>query len=142
VRRAADEGGGIVVVVNVPKAAVGTPAFRISALGVRLRRLDVRGPQGRAEERHARAHELVGDPAGEGAFGTADGEVDAVLPGPRGECRRIGGVQRQGRGEAGGAAVAACDEELGAGASCAQLVEQRVLATAVADDEDLHDALR
>ena len=109
-------------------------------LGERLRALEPRGGGDRAEAAHAGGGERVGEPGDERRLGPDDDEVD---PGVARRGRERGGIVR-GRVErprvAADARVAGRAQHLGRLRGAQQRPDDRVLATAGADDEDPHTA--
>src|SRR5690606_10344981 len=92
-----------------------------------------------AEDGQAAAGERVREAGGERRLRADHRQVDGVLLGPPGEGLGVPGVDGDGGGEGVRAPVAVGDEEPGVRSVLAQLPEERVLAAAVADDEDLHE---
>src|SRR5206468_9069427 len=104
----------------------------------RLRRLDPGGGPIGAEDRHRRAAQRIGQPRGERALRTHDGEIDLVVVGSGDEVRGGGGRNGEVRAELRGAGVAGGGEDLGVGGIALQGPAERVLAAAAPDDQDSH----
>src|SRR5690606_6124644 len=84
--------------------------------------------------------ELVGNAGGERRLRSADGKRQRVLLGPDRKCGNVRRIERQRCRDSLCTAVAARGVELGARRVLAQPAQQRMLTSAIADDEDLHVA--
>ena len=125
-------------VVWISARAVGIAVVEHELLGERLRRLDLSGGAGGAEDRQARRAEAIDDARLERRFGTDDGEVDVAVASEALEAVDVAHVDRDALAELGDAGVAWRGDELEVGLFPGELPGERVLATTAADEEDSH----
>src|SRR5690606_7631002 len=108
------------------------------SLRERLRRLDSGGCARRPEDRKSTLLEYGDSTVRQRRLGPDDRQVDALVLGPRHQRSRVAGRDRDVLGESLGTAVAAGDEEGSVRGVVVELAKERMLASAVADDQDLH----
>ena len=129
--------GGFVVVEDRGRAGRDA-AVEHDPLGEALARLDARGSLGRAECGKARIVEPVDDSRCQRRLRSHDREVDSLALRQGEQAVDVLGAYRDVAGDAGGAPVAGRDQQLADPRAPGELPGDRVLASAVAYDEQLH----